>query len=105
MTHPIVHPQMPHVAVASACLLGEGPVWDERSDTLLWVDIKNPAVWRYRPETGEHSRVEAPERIGFIAFTPDPNVVIAGFKSGLGRFDLKSGESEPVIAPEKDKPG
>jgi len=105
MSNPVVHPQTPHVAVASACLLGEGPIWDHRSGTLFWVDIKNPGVWRYHPETREHSRIAAPERIGFIALTPDADVVIAGLKSGLARFHLESGEVEPLVSPEPDSPG
>lgn len=104
MTHPVVDMETPRVAVASCCVLGEGPVWDHRNDTLLWVDIKDPAVWRYHPATGKQSRIEAPERVGFVALTPDPDIVIAGFKSGLVKFNLWGGEIQPIVSPEPDLP-
>ena len=105
MTHPDVLPETPRVAVASGCVLGEGPVWDPRTGTLLWVDIKGPAVWRFEPETGASASLPVPERIGFVALTENPEVVIAGFKSGLARLHLKSGETEPLVRPEPDRPG
>jgi sugar lactone lactonase YvrE len=104
MTHPIVHPQTPRVAVAAGCTLGEGPVWDHRTGTLLWVDIKRPAVWRFEPATGASSRLDVGERIGFVALTAHPDLVIAGYKSGLVRLDLRSAAAEPLLAPEPDKP-
>lgn len=105
MAAPQVHPETPRVAVASACILGEGPVWDPRIGTLLWVDIKAPAVWRYRPDTGHSARLPVPEPVGFVALTPDPDVVIAGFKSGLVRLHLLGGETQPLVSPEPDEPG
>jgi sugar lactone lactonase YvrE len=105
MTAPFVHPETPRVAVASACTVGEGPLWDHRSSTVFFVDIKNPAVWRYRPETGEAIRTEVPERVGFVALTPDPDIVVAGFKSGLVRLHLFGGETQPIVSPEPEKPG
>ena len=105
MTNPVVHPETPRVAVASACVVGEGALWDHRSDTLFWVDIKNPGIWRYRPDANEHGRVDAPERVGFVALTPDPDTVVAGFKSGLVRFNLTTGEVQPIVSPEPDQPG
>ena len=105
MAHPSVDMETPRVAVASGCVLGEGPVWDHRNDTLLWVDIKDPAIWRYHPATGKHSRMAVPERVGFVALTHDPDILIAGFKSGLVRFNLWGGEIQPLVSPEPDKPG
>jgi sugar lactone lactonase YvrE len=105
MTNPEVSPLTPRVAVASGCELGEGPVWDHRTGTLFFVDIKNPGVWRYQPATGHSSRVDVAERIGFVALTQDPDIVIAGFKSGLARLHLFGGQVQPLGDPEPDKPG
>jgi len=105
MTRPTVHPETPRVAVASGCVLGEGPVWDQRTGTLLWVDIKGEAVWRFEPGTGASMSLPVSERVGFIALTEDPDVMIAGFKSGLARLHLPSGRREPLVQPEPDQPG
>jgi sugar lactone lactonase YvrE len=105
MSNPAVHEETPRVAVASACVVGEGPVWDHRSGTLLFVDIKNPGIWRYHPQSGRHTRVDAPERVGFVALTPDPDIVLAGFKSGVKRFHLFGSECQDLVAPEPERPG
>ena len=74
-------------------------MWDHRSNTLFWVDIKNPGIWRYHPEAKEHFRIDAPERMGFIALTPDQDVVIAGFKSGLPASISRAARSSPSCRP------
>jgi sugar lactone lactonase YvrE len=104
MTSPVVHPETPRVAVASACVVGEGALWDHRTGTLLWVDIKNPAIWRFSPATHRHERTEVGERVGFVALTSDPDTVIAGFKSGLARIGLAGGRFERLVAPDPDLP-
>lgn len=103
MTRPMVHPQTPRVAAACGCALGEGPVWDHRLNRLLWVDIKGPAVWTFEPASGHSRRLDVAEPVGFVALIDDPEVVIAGFKSGLVRLDLRTGAHEPVVSPEPGK--
>jgi sugar lactone lactonase YvrE len=46
-----------------------------------------------------------PERIGFVALTPDPEILIAGFKSGLARLPLDGRPVEPLVSPEPGLPG
>ncbi|HEX8256111.1 MAG TPA: SMP-30/gluconolactonase/LRE family protein [Allosphingosinicella sp.] len=61
-------------------VLGEGPVWVEREQSLYWVDIKGRRIFRYALEGGELTEWPAPFRIcslapraegGFIAGTED----------------------------------
>src|SRR5829696_3467423 len=105
MTNPAVHEKTPRVAVASGCVVGEGALWDHRNETVLFVDIKNPGIWHYHAATGKHVRVAVPERVGLVALTPDPDIVVAGFKSGLKRFHLFGGETQDIVAPEPERPG
>lgn len=101
---PRVHPDMPRVALACRCRLGEEVLWDARSDALLWVDIEEPAVWRYRPATGESDCRPLDEKISFAVLTPDPDVVVAGLKSGVARLRLSDGSREPLVRPEPHPP-
>jgi sugar lactone lactonase YvrE len=101
----VVHGETPRVAVACGCVVGEGALWDHRNGTVFFVDIKNPGIWHYHPGTGKHVRVDVPERIGFVALTPDPDIVVAGLKSGLKRLHLFGGEMQDIVAPEPERPG
>lgn len=70
--------------------LGESPVWDERSATLYWVDIKAPALHRLDPQTGAHSHWNWSETISCCGLTQNNQLVVAG-RSGLWLFDPQTG--------------
>ena len=99
-----VHPHTPRVAVPSGCTLGEEILWDTRSESLVWVDIEDPSVWRHRPATDETRRLAVDEKISFALLTPDPDVVLAGFQSGVALLNLETGARDPLVRPDPHPP-
>lgn len=75
--------------------LGEGPTWDERDQALWFVDIKNDAIHRYHPTSGDHRSWKAPEYSAFL-FPASSGGFIAGLKSGLFKFDPASGSFDRI---------
>ncbi len=95
---------------AAACIwpagaiLGEGPLWDERSSVLYWVDIKAPAVHRYDPASGSKRSWPMPEMIGCIAKRKRGGFV-AAFQSGFAFVDPARRTLERIGNPEPDMRG
>ena len=100
------------VVSATASELGESPVWDVPSQSLLWVDIAGRKLHCLHAPTGEQrdwSLPEEPGCIGLVAQEPGsgsapagiPRAVVAALRSGFHRFDLESGSllrlSEPLF--------
>jgi sugar lactone lactonase YvrE len=54
MTHKIITAGEPLIRCQTS--LGEGPVWDQRTQTLYFVDINKSDIHTYVPKTGEHSK-------------------------------------------------
>ena len=77
-------------------VLGEGPVWDERTGTLYWVDIKAPALFATEVAARQTRRWPMPERIGAIGLR-EGNGLVGAFKSGFALIDLPAGTREIVV--------
>lgn len=58
-------------------LLGEGPVWDERAQDLLFVDILGERVHRFSPTTGAHSSFQTGAVVGAVVLSEDGGLLLA----------------------------
>jgi L-arabinonolactonase len=83
--------------------LGECPVWCGEEKALYWIDIYTGRLNRFEPETGVNRIWALSEPIGSFALTDDGSVLLA-LKSGLARFDLRTGQTTPLVQPEAHLP-
>ncbi len=81
-----------------ACALGEGPVWDE-AGFLWWVDVKAPALHRYRAEGGEVRSWPLPEPVGSAALREGGGLILA-LAGGFAFFDPDTGALQRLFDPE-----
>jgi xylono-1,5-lactonase len=73
-----------------ACL-GEGPVWSAAEQAVWFVDIKRKQIHRFDTATQQGRSWSAPSEPGFVLPVQGGGFV-AGLKTGLHRFDPRSGE-------------
>ena len=94
---PAAPPAPPLVRVGEQTdILGESPVWDERTQSLLWVDIRRPAIRRLHAVSGRVDTWPLPELVGAIALTEDEGCWLIAMGDAVSRFDGMSGRIEPV---------
>ncbi len=90
---------------AAGATLGEGPLWSPREAALYWVDIKAPALHRYRLEDGDKTSWAMPEPLGWVIERANGEGLVAGFKDRGFAF-LTPGTMTPEVIghPEPDYP-
>lgn len=89
----------------AAAILGEGPLWSPREGALYWVDIKAPALHRYRPADGDTTSWVMPEPVGWVIERANGEGLVAGLKQ-RGFVFLTPGTMmvETIGQPEPDYP-
>src|SRR3546814_949656 len=80
----------------AAAMLGEGPLWSPGEGALYWVDIKAPALHRYRPADGDKTSWVMPEPIGWVIERSNGLGLVAGFKQRGFAFRSEEHTSTPV---------
>ena len=84
--------------------LGEGPVWDELTAHLYWLDITERTLFRYSPESNEIESWETPSEFGSFAFREDGPGIVAAAKEGIFLFEPETGKYQRLIELESDLP-
>lgn len=83
------------LALDVGAALGEGPVWDERNQTLVFVDIQGALVYRYDPASGRVASFATGSTVGSVGLRVDGGLVLA-LAGGFARSGGAGEELEPV---------
>jgi sugar lactone lactonase YvrE len=84
--------------------IGEGPVWDDVSATLVWVDIMGNAVHRFDPTTRRDQALDVRQPVGAVALRRASSGLVLALRDGFGLLDESSGRVELVAPIEGDVP-
>jgi SMP-30/gluconolaconase/LRE-like protein len=75
-------------------IIGESPTWASAEKALYWIDVKQPALYRYDPATREQGSWTVPSDIGAFALVSQPPGAVVALRQGLFRLDLATGSLE-----------
>ena len=74
----------PELVVRTRAEVGEGPIWDPGTGTLVWVDITGSAVHRFDPSTGHDLCMDVGINVGAVAVRASGGLMLAaadGFRA------------------------
>ena len=83
--------------------LGEFPTWSAAEGALYWVDIVEPAIYRYAAATGAVDVWQMPDLLGSIAVRRRGGLLVA-LRGRLATFDCASGSLETMMPLEPERP-
>lgn len=81
--------------------IGECPVWDDRTDSLYWIDVEERALFRGDLASGAITTWTLSDRPGSITLRRGSGLLIA-FRRGLALFDPGNGAETPLAADAAD---
>lgn len=87
----------------AGAVLAEGPVWDDQSQHLYWIDIERGRLCRLNPAAKSNTEWDLGIRVGFAVLTTKGDM-LAGTQEGLIRFSCETGESSAYANPEAGLP-
>ncbi len=82
-------------------LLGEGAIWNHKTQEFWWIDIEGKALHIYHPASKEQRKIDVGQRIGTVVPTTLGSAAIA-LQSGVYELDLESEEQVLISDPEDE---
>lgn len=95
----------PLAILPTGCVLGEGPVWDDRRGVLWLTDIQSAQLLRIDWATRDIERMTLPERLGSLALIAGDDRLLCAFASGFALFDPTCGATEWLTTTEPEYRG
>jgi sugar lactone lactonase YvrE len=89
------------LAQDARAILGEGPVWDERTGRLHWVDIRAGLVHRYAPADGSDLVLDVGQPVGSLGLGASGGLVLA-IRDGFALVPHGSDLIDQVVDVEKE---
>lgn len=78
--------------------LAESPVWDEKTQSLYWVDILKAQIFRYEMSSETITEWQLGEHIGSIGLATHNRLIVA-LRSGIYLFDIETQKLKHVVTP------
>lgn len=89
--------------VKESCLIGEGPVWEESEQTLLFVDIAGQKIHRWSPATNHIQSMETGHMVGFAVPRRSGGYVAAAGRS-IVAVDWSNQTTTRLLEVDQEKP-
>jgi len=85
-------------------LIGESPIWDEKTGLLYWVDIPSRCLYVYDPSNGSNRRFNVGQQVGTVVCREKGGLLLA-LEHGFYFFDTITEKLTFINDPEKNLDG
>ena len=88
----------------SRAALAEGPAWDQKSQTLIWVDIPKGTIHRFAPAEGTDVFCDAGQAVGAAVPDSEGGLVYAAANGFWRMSDMRASPGTLLTPVEEDRP-
>ena len=84
--------------------LGEGAIWNYKTNELYWIDIEGKKLHVYQPEKNKNKTIEMPCRIGTVVPSENKGEVVVALEDGIYVVNLVTEEINVLSDVESNMP-